>query len=190
MSRPFSGSPDPQRPLEGEHGATRTPVDDAPDAPRDHRARDVAIIALVTLAIGGIAVMDFTEAYGFWYWLAMIPLYAAVGIFLAWRAHRHEHSHRPLLVRRQLFHWGVAALGILVTFLMLDAGTVDRSGAGLVALLVLALATTMAGVHFEWRLAVLGLILVATLAAAIIAEHFFWILLPLAVIAVVLLARR
>lgn len=157
---------------------------------RDHRVRDVAIIVLVTLAIGGIAVMDFTEAYGFWYWLAMIPIFGGVGVLLAWRAHRHERERRPLLLRRQLVHWGAAILGILLTFLMLDAGAVDRSGAGLVALLVLALSTTMAGIHFEWRLAVLGLILVVTLAAAVVAEHFFWVLLPLAVIAVVLLARR
>lgn len=160
-----------------------------PAAP-DHRVRDVAIIVLVTLAIGGIAVMDFTEAYGFWYWLAMIPVFGGVGVFLAWRAHHHDPDHRPLLLRRQFIHWCAAVLGILLTFLMLDAGIVDRSSAGLVALLVLTLATTMAGIHFEWRLAVLGVILMATLAAAVIAEHFFWVLLPLAVIAVVLIARR
>jgi hypothetical protein len=156
----------------------------------DHRARDAGIVTLMTLAIAGIAIMDFTEAYGFWYWLAMIPVFAGVGLFLAWQAHHAERDHRPLLLRRQLVHWGVALLGILIAFLMLDAGTVDRSGAGLVALLVLGLATTMAGVHFEWRLAVLGLILLATLAAAVVAEHFFWILMPLAGVAVVLLARR
>jgi hypothetical protein len=152
--------------------------------------RDVAIIVLVTLAIGGIAVMDFTETYGFWYWLAMIPVFGGVGVMLAWRAHQDEPERRPLLLRRQLLHWCAAILGILLTFLMLDAGSIDRSAAGLVALLVLALATTTAGVHFEWRLAMLGVILMATLAAAAIAEHFFWILLPLAVVAVVLLARR
>jgi hypothetical protein len=155
----------------------------------DHRVRDVALIILVTLAIGGIAVMDFTEAYGFWYWLAMIPVFGGVGVLLAWRAHRREPDRRPLLLRRQLMHWGAAILGILLTFLMLDAGTVDRGGAGLVALLVLSLATTTAGIHFEWRLAMLGLILLATLAAAVVAEHFFWVLLPLAVVAVVLLVR-
>ncbi|MBD3220961.1 hypothetical protein GF314_06930 [bacterium] len=168
----------------------RGPDPASPDRRHDHRVRDVAIIVLVTLAIGGIAVMDFTEAYGFWYWLAMIPIFGGVGVLLAWRSHHHDPEHRPLLLRRQLLHWCAAIVGILLTFLMLDAGTIDRSAAGLIALLVLALTTTTAGVHFEWRLAALGIILAVTLAAAVIAEHFFWILLPLAVVAVVLLARR
>jgi hypothetical protein len=162
---------------------------DRPARP-DHRVRDAALIVLVTLAIGGIAVMDFKATWGLWYWLAMIPVFGGVGVFLAARAHRADPDHRPLLLRRQVLHWCGAVLGILLTFLMFDAGTIDRDAAGMTALLILAMSTVMAGVHFEWRLAVLGLILVATLAAAVVAEHFFWVLLPLAVVAVVLLARR
>ena len=113
------------------------PVDEVPvpeTSRHPHRVRDIAIIVLVTLAIGGIAVMDFTEAYGFWYWLAMIPIFGGVGVMLAWRAHQDEPERRPLLLRRQLLHWCAAILGILLTFLMLDAGSIDRSAAGLVAL--------------------------------------------------------
>ena len=155
-----------------------------------NRTRDVALIVLVSLAIGGIAVMDFTAEYGFWYWLIMVPIFGCVGIYLAARAHQADPDHRPLLLRRQILHWAVAILGILITFLMLDSGTFDRSAAALVALLILSLSTILAGVHFEWRLSVLGLVLAATLAAAVLAEHFFWLLLPLAVVAVVLLLRR
>jgi hypothetical protein len=154
------------------------------------RARDIALIVLISLAIAGIAVMDFIPRYGFYYWLIMIPIFGCVGVYLAARAHRADPDRRPLLLRRQILHWAVAILGILITFLMLRAGTIDRGAAGLVALLILSLSTIMAGVHFEWRLAVLGLILAVTLAAAILADHFFWLLLPLAVVAVVLLWRR
>jgi hypothetical protein len=155
-----------------------------------HRARDIALIALISLAIAGIAVMDFTTEYGFWYWLVMVPVFGCVGVYLAARAHHADPDRRPLLLRRQILHWAVAIVGILITFLMLDAGTIERSAAGLVALLVLTLSTIMAGVHFEWRLAILGVVLGLTLVLAILAEHFFWLLLPLAVVAIVLLWRR
>ena len=42
------------------------------------------------------------------------------------------------------------------------------------ALLMLALACVLAGIHFDWRLAVVGGVLAATFAAAVLAADFFW----------------
>jgi hypothetical protein len=164
--------------------------DEFAPTPVSHRARDVSLIVLVLLAVAGIAVMDFTTEYGFWYWLIMVPVFGCVGVFLAARAHQADPDHRPLLLRRQILHWAVAILGILITFLMLDQGSLDSRSAAELALLVLALSTVTAGVHFEWRLAVLGLILLVTLVLAVLVEHFFWLLLPLVIVAAALLWRR
>ena len=154
------------------------------------RVRDIALIVLVSLAVIGIALMEFKVEYGFWYWLIMVPVFGCVGVFLAARAHSTDPEKRPLLLRRQILHWAVAIVGILITFLMYDAGVIERNAVGLVALLVLSLSTMMAGVYFEWRLAVLGLILAVTLVAAIFVQHFFLLLLPIVVVAVVVLVRK
>jgi len=155
------------------------------------RQRDIIFVVLIVLSIVGIGIMDFSARYGFWYWLAMVPLFAIASIGLAWQLQKRSHDTRPLLVRRQLLHWSVLVLGILLTFLMLDQGTIDRTGAGFVALLGLTLTTLQAGVHFEWRLAIMGLILAATLAASVLVETFFWaLLIPTLIMAVILLRRR
>ncbi len=154
------------------------------------RVRDAAIIVLVTLAVAGIAMMEFKPDYGFWYWLIMVPIFGGVSVFLAARSHQADPDRHPLLLRRQVLHWAVAIVGILVTFLLLDSMAISRGAAGLVALLVLSLSTMMAGVHFEWRVAVLGLIMGVTLVAAMYLQHFFLLLLPIVVIAVVMVVRK
>ena len=152
-------------------------------------ARDIVFIILVALAVGGVAVMDFSQGKGLWYWLAMAPIFAAASIFLAWHVNQEAAEPRPLLIKRQLMHWLVQVVAVLMTFLLLRFSEVTQITAGFVALLTLAVTTLLAGVHFEWRLGVLGLILVATFVAAVLAEHFFWLLLVVAVVAVIVALR-
>jgi len=52
-----------------------------------------------------------------------------------------------------------------------------------VALLAPSLTTVFAGIHFDWRLAVLGILLAVGTASAALVEEFFWILLIPAVVA-------
>ena len=164
--------------------------DDFADEPtKPSHARDIVFIILVALAVGGVAVMDFSRDKGLWYWLAMAPVFAAASIFLAWHVNREALEPRPLLIKRQLVHWLIQVVAVLMTFLLLRFSEVTQITAGFVALLTLAMTTLLAGVHFEWRLAVLGLILVATFVAAVLAEHFFWLLLIVAVIAVIVALR-
>ena len=99
--------------------------------------------------------------------------------------HARDQSDR---VKKQALHWGTLLVGILLIFLMHGAKLFDRpSTPGLLALLLLALTAGLAGVHFNWRMAVVGLILAATFVAAVLAEEFFWILLIVAVIAAVVI---
>ena len=152
--------------------------------------RDYTLLFLVLLAIGGIAIMDFTEAWGFWYWIAMVPVFGALSVFMGWHAQKRAIDPRPMRMRAQLLHWLATVVGVALVFLLDDAGSIERTATGLVALLVLGLSTVLAGIHTEWRLSVLGVLLLATLAAAVAAEQFFWLLLIPTVIAIVIIMRR
>ena len=152
--------------------------------------RDYTLLFLVLLAIGGIAIMDFTESWGFIYWIAMVPIFGALSVFMDWYAQQHAIEPRPLKIRAQLLHWMTTLLAVALVFLLDDAGSIDRTATGLVALLVLGMSTVLAGIHTEWRLSVLGVLLLATLAAAVAAEQFFWLLLIPTVIAIVIIMRR
>ena len=150
-------------------------------------------LVLIALSVGGVAVMDFSPRYGLWYWLAMGVVFAGTSIGLAWKRTAVTGSETaPHFLRRQILHWGVLILAILLVFLQRRTQGLTPTSSGLVALLLLATATLLAGVHFEWRMAVLGAILAVTYAAAALAEGFFWAILVVAAIAyvVVILTRR
>lgn len=147
----------------------------------------VIFTALVVLSVGGIAVMEYSPKYGFWYWLVMAVLFGAVSIGLAWKHDRDTPGDQGLRVRKQVLHWGTLVVGLLLAYLMPRGEVLAASNQGLVSLLLLAITAVLAGIHFNWRMAVVGLILAATFVAAVLAEEFFWPLLIVAFLAVVVI---
>lgn len=169
-----------------------SPMDSTSPNPT-HKYQGWVYSILVALSVGGVAIMDYSDKYGFWYWLAMGFVFGIVSIGLAWKDDQDTPGDQSNRVKKQALHWGTLIVGILLIFLMHGANLFDRpSTPGLLALLLLALTACLAGVHFNWRMAVVGLILAATFVAAVIAEEFFWILLIIAFVAVVvfIISRR
>ncbi len=143
---------------------------------------------LVTLSVGGVAIMDYSVKYGFWYWLAMAVVFGAVSIGLAWKSDKDLPGDQSGRVKKQALHWGTLIVGILLIFLMQTTLVFeDPSTPGLLALLLLSITAALAGVHFNWRMAVVGLILAATFVAAVLVEEFFLILLIVAFVALIVI---
>lgn len=142
---------------------------------------------LVILSVGGVAIMDYSVKYGFWYWLAMAVVFGAASIGLAWKSDQDTPGDQSERVKKQALHWGTLIVGILLVFLMQNAQVINASTSGLMALLLLSITAALAGVHFNWRMAVVGLILAATFVAAVLAETFFWYLLIIAFVAVIVI---
>lgn len=141
-------------------------------------------LGLVVLATVGIAIMDFSARYGLWYWLAMAPIFGGASIAIGWQKAAAETSESAgHFLRRQLLHWGALIVAMLLVFLQQHTLSMPPTTAGLIALLMLSLATLLAGVHFQWRMAVVGAILAVTYVAAIVVDQFFWLMLILAVVA-------
>jgi len=133
---------------------------------------------LFILAIGGIAIADFSSRQGLDYWLAMVPIFAVASTFIGWNRARKSAGGRGVfsLLRDQLLHWAALALTVYLIYLLQATGRLNRDDAGLVTLLALALTTVLAGVHFDWRLLVLGALLAVTAACSALVEEFFWML--------------
>jgi len=157
----------------------------------DHRfnTRRIVFIVLVLLSIAGIGVMDFSEKFALNYWLAMVPVFAGASLALAWHSAPDRDATAGQHITRQILHWLVLVLGVLLIFLLRRYETVSHGTAGLLALLMLSMSCLTAGVHFEWRMAVLGGILTLTFVAGVFVDSFFWILLVPALIGVALLLR-
>jgi hypothetical protein len=145
----------------------------------------VIFIVLVALSLGGLAIMRYSDTYGLWYWVAMSIISGGVSIGLAWRGAAEAGETAGSHLKKQVFHWLALIGALFLIFFLQNAEALSPTVSGLMALLMLALTTVLAGVHFRPRLAVLGGIQGATFVAAVIAKEFFWVLLILILIAVV-----
>ncbi|UCE85305.1 MAG: hypothetical protein JSU66_13275 [Deltaproteobacteria bacterium] len=164
-------------------GETGVPQATARGVRRRLSPEEILLAVLVALSLAGVAVMDFSQRYGLWYWLAMAPVFGGVSIYGGWaRARRHGES-APAILRVQLLHWITLILAVLLVYVLQQTGRLTDEDAGFVALLALALTTFLAGVHFDWRFCVLGVVLGITLAGAALVTDFFWILLVPALLA-------
>jgi hypothetical protein len=179
-------------PTSGVKAMNQPPAKPAPANKPGHRQLSSIVFGvLVVASVIGIAVMDFSARNGIWYWLAMVPVFGIASIAFAWYSSRDQGKLRSRLIWRQVLHWLTLALAILLIYLMTRAELVGRGIAGLMALLMFAIVTLLAGVHFDWRLAVLGVILAATFAAGVLMQEFFWLLLiPTAILAVIVIVMR
>lgn len=170
--------------------STPNPPPEAHRAPPPSRMRTAerwALGGLMLLATIGIGIADFSATRGFQYWLAMVPVFAGVSLWLGWAHARARGENAVDILWRQLVHWATLALAVYVIHRLQTTGRLDSEDAGLMALLAVAVVTALAGLHFDWRLGVVGGLLgIATLAAAFV-QQFFWPLLIVAVPATALL---
>jgi len=180
----------PETPHRPESLSSATPSQDVPwhtsDAAGATPARgrlaadEIVLAVLLALALGGVAVTDFSTKHGLWYWVAMAPVFAAASIFGGWSRARDDGASPAVVIRTQLLHWIALPLVIWVVYLLQTTGRLNNEDAGLVTLLAFSLCTFLAGVHFDWRFCLVGLLLGATVVCAALVEEFFWVIaLPL-----------
>ena len=156
--------------------------EDGGDAP--HLIEKILLALLIGLSIGGVAVADYSAENGLKYWLAVVPVFALASVFVSWKGARAQGLSVVRIIGRQLFHWAPLALAIYLVFFLEQAGRLNREDAGLVSLLLLTVSTLLAGVHFDWRLFVVGVLLGITTACVSIVEEFvWWILIVAAIVA-------
>ena len=152
-----------------------SPPDPVPSASRVRVSSSVALLAsLLTVSLGGVAVMDFGERWAMWYWAATTLVFAGASIAIAYRDHPPGTDPSPH-VWRQLGHWGTVSVGIALVFALDHLEHLPARTGGLVALLMLAVGTVLAGVHLSGRIAVLGALLLVASLIAMVTEQFFWI---------------
>ena len=149
-----------------------------------HRSWKVALavaIVMVVLALVGVGLTTADRAVAATYWMALVPVYGLLCIGVAWfRSTRGEGGSG--LVVRQVVHWLAIAAAVWLDFFIRRSGEETGVAAGFTALLLLALGCFLAGVHFEWLFAVVGLLLTATLLAVVRADQYLW---PVAIVGVV-----
>ncbi|MBL7217988.1 MAG: hypothetical protein ISS62_09885 [Desulfobacteraceae bacterium] len=146
---------------------------------------EIVLLGLLLLSGAGIALTDFAPSKGFWYWVAMAPLFWGGSIFMEWSRVKQRGESRFKIIRRQIIHWVGYLVAVHLVFLLNYTGRMNSADAGLVALLVLAVSTFFAGVYSDWRIIFVSIFLGSAVAGAALVEEFIWLaLIPVVVIIV------
>jgi len=146
---------------------------------------ETVLLGLFFLSGVGIALTDFAPSKGFWYWVAMAPLFWGGSTLIEWSRVKQRGEGRFKIIRRQIIHWVGFLVAVHLVFLLNYTGRMNSADAGLVALLVLALSTFLAGIYSDWRITFVGIFLGSAVAGAALVEEYIWLaLIPVVVILV------
>ncbi len=151
----------------------------APSSTFAHRIHqsEALFAALVVLSGVGIGVTSFSPQYGFYFWMAMVPLFGGASAILAVGRERPGGETSAAILRMQVLHWLGAFAALWLIFLLQRAGQLGYDALGLVALATLALSTFLAGVHGDWRLCGVGVLLGGIVVVGSYVQQLAWVLL-------------
>ncbi len=141
------------------------------------RTEEALLVTLIVLSTVGIAITNFSPFESYYFWLAMVPVFSLTSLYIGWSKARRRGEGISRIIWVQLLHWVglLAAIG-LIYLLYYKTGRIDNNQLALLTLLSLALVTFLAGVHFEWRFMVVGVILGAAVAGAAFVEQILWMI--------------
>jgi hypothetical protein len=155
------------------------------------RLAGVLTIAMVGLGFLGFALMNYAPKGASWYWVVVLPAFAAMGIWQTWTNVRKDGKTNWPLVRKQIYHWLALFVAIKILFLLISTGNINREDGGLVALLLMALTCTLVGVNFDWIFIPIGVLMGAgALVAALFREYVWLVLLGMGLAVILLLTLQ
>ena len=139
------------------------------------------LCAMLLLALLGMGLSQSSEKGAWGYWLFVVFVYAALGLWRSTRRAKLQGQPVRALIVLELAHWGVL-LAFLAVLLLLER----QESASDFALMLLALSCCLAGVHFDWLLMIVGGVLTVMVVAMATLEQYsvvLWIIMILVVIA-------
>ena len=149
---------------------------------------EFVLILLVLLSGLGVAINDLSPKSAFGYWMWMAPTFGVISVGAAWYRAARSSASIPAAVWRQVLHWAGVIGAVYLVYLLQRTGRLANEAAGDAALILIALASFLSGVHSDWRLMVLGVVLGITVVGIAVVEQIIWVLvLPLMAIIVLVL---
>jgi hypothetical protein len=136
----------------------------------------VTAVLMVLLALIGVGLTTASSRAAPVYWISLVPVYGFLCIATAWSRKRPDGGIDRAAVLRQLLHWLGIALALDLDFFIRGSGAESSLGAGLNALLLLALGCYLAGVHLHAHFTGVALLLVLTLIVGVKADQYLWMI--------------
>lgn len=153
------------------------------------RLRIYVVLFMLLLGFVGVVVTDFAKNGAWNYWRFISVVYALISLALSWHLRRKGWRNTAVTLWHEVAHWAGLVGAIFICSYFVRIGLVGRFEASLLALLLLALATFLAGIYIEPSFVILGITLGAFAAGiAFVDEYLYGLVLPITVAIGVLLA--
>lgn len=132
-------------------------------------------IAMVLLALLGVSITTANPEFATTYWMILVPVYGFLCMWTAWRRSVASGAPDRPAVIRQIWHWVGVMFAMGLDFFIRRTGEESALGAGMTALLLLALGCYLAGVHLERLFVTVGLLLTLALFVVAKADQYMWL---------------
>jgi hypothetical protein len=151
---------------------------------KKYHVRTWVFCGLLVLALVGMGLTMSLEKGGWEFWVFLLAVYGGVSVFWAWQRAKQKGEPVWRMVRGQVFHWSSVLVTYAILVLFERTEIINREAASNVALLVLALACFLAGIHFEWSFLLVGMVLaVMAVAVGYVEQYVVWIIMIPVIIA-------
>ena len=161
------------------------PPDEATKLNQQWKIQFYVLCGMLLLALIGMGLTQALEK-GVWeYWLFVVFVYAALGLWRSTRKAKLLGQPVKQLISRELAHWMILLAFLGVVMLLERKEIIDRQSASDVALMLLAFSCCLAGIHFDWLLMVVGVVLTVMLVALATLEQYtvaLWVIMILVVV--------
>jgi hypothetical protein len=172
-------------------GACTMVDDELDEGPRASRfrlraflVRDWPYIAMLALAVIGVAYTSISRQAMTTYWIVLAPFFAVICVITRWRDIQGPKLHRQL-IQTQALHWVAVILAMSLVFVSDVKQIMSSDASALMLLTLLALGTFTAGVHVAaWRICLVGVLLALVVPAIAWLEQATLLLLLIAIVLV------
>lgn len=151
---------------------------------KQYHVRTWIFCAMLVLALVGMGLTMSLDHGGWEFWAFLLAFYGGVSVFWAWQRAKQKREPVWRMVRAQVLHWSSVLVIYAILMLFERTEIINRQAASNVALLVLALACFLAGVHFEWTFLLVGIVLaIMVVALGYVEQYVVWIIMIPVIIA-------
>jgi hypothetical protein len=149
---------------------------------RNPNIDEYIFFSLIAASFVGEIVLEASLLVGFYYWLAVTPVFFLGSIFSEKAKAIRTGSETAYFIKYGLYYWGSAFVAVLLVFFLWDTNRVAPSAASTFIHIILAHTMFLSGIVLGLRFYLIGILLFATAALNIITQYSLSFSLDLVVI--------
>ena len=144
------------------------------------KARLYIGLLMILLSFFGLIVTELKQDGAWYYWRGLCVVFALLSIGLNWYLRKREQLSFLGTIWHEMFHWLGLFLAVIVISIMVEVGIIGRFLSSISVLMLLALATYLAGIYMEITLVFVGFLLgILALGLSVVSAYLYPIVIPL-----------